>query len=192
MRPAAFSDAGAGADGGFRARGEFASELGEDFWGLRELGLDAELGMGSLRIPSRLYHGRSKQGTGSDDPDASVHCPAPCPDRPSDGSLHRTGPAKEPRWFVPPAFVPLTPAAIEGQIGLLQPFFRARLENADFRLLEDHEIPKGKAPKLVRPKVPPSGKIPIRRKQAEAMAKSASDEGGVNVGTPGKKRKKVD
>lgn len=42
-------------------RGEFTNELGEDFFGLRELGLDTELGMSALRIPSRLFHGRGTE-----------------------------------------------------------------------------------------------------------------------------------
>jgi transcriptional activator SPT7 len=40
--------------------GEFTTELGEDFFGLRDIGLDSELGLSSLRIPSRLFHGRPK------------------------------------------------------------------------------------------------------------------------------------
>lgn len=43
------------------ARGNFTEELGEDFFGLRELGLDKEFGMSSLSIPASLFHGRGKK-----------------------------------------------------------------------------------------------------------------------------------
>ncbi|KAG9086127.1 Transcriptional activator spt7, partial [Ceratobasidium sp. 370] len=40
------------------ALGGFTEELGEDFFGLRELGLERELGLTSLAIPKRLLRGR--------------------------------------------------------------------------------------------------------------------------------------
>jgi len=36
----------------------FAEDLGEDFFGFRELGLDKELGLASFSVPSRLFHGQ--------------------------------------------------------------------------------------------------------------------------------------
>lgn len=39
-------------------RGGFAGELGEDFFGLRELGLDQEFGLTSLSIPRKLLRSR--------------------------------------------------------------------------------------------------------------------------------------
>lgn len=44
--------------------GDFSSALGDDFFGLRELGLEKELGLTSLSVPSRLFHGRAKKDAG--------------------------------------------------------------------------------------------------------------------------------
>ena len=41
--------------------GNFAEELGEDFLGLRELGIDKEFGLSSLSVPSSLFHGRRRR-----------------------------------------------------------------------------------------------------------------------------------
>ena len=49
-------------------RGEFADLLGEDYLGLRELGIAAEFGMSNLSIPKRLLKGKK----GQNKPTASV------------------------------------------------------------------------------------------------------------------------
>jgi hypothetical protein len=41
--------------------GNFADELGEDFLGLRDLGVAQEHGMSSLTVPSSLFYGRKKR-----------------------------------------------------------------------------------------------------------------------------------
>ena len=41
--------------------GNFADELGEDFLGLREMGIDREFGLSSLTVPSSLFYGRRKR-----------------------------------------------------------------------------------------------------------------------------------
>lgn len=41
--------------------GNFADELGEDFLGLRDLGVAREHGMTNLTIPSNLFYGRKKR-----------------------------------------------------------------------------------------------------------------------------------
>ncbi|KAI7954422.1 hypothetical protein MJO28_004822 [Puccinia striiformis f. sp. tritici] len=132
-------------DGEALMTGEFTTELGEDFFGLRDIGLDSELGLSSLRIPSRLFHGRPK-------PDA---------DEASAQEIEEQ-PKPEPRFIKPPEFIPLKPEWIEEQIGLLQPIYRARLETKDFKLKDDDQV--SRLPKIIRPKVPPSGKIPIKRR----------------------------
>lgn len=43
-----------------RGSGSFADAFGEDFLGLRELGIAEELGMSSLTIPKKLLKGRNK------------------------------------------------------------------------------------------------------------------------------------
>ncbi|PLW38984.1 hypothetical protein PCASD_08451 [Puccinia coronata f. sp. avenae] len=136
-------------DGEALMTGEFTTELGEDFFGLRDIGLDSELGLSSLRIPSRLFHGRPKA-----DPDQASAQEA------------EDQPTPEPRFVKPPEFIPLQPEWIEEQIGLLQPIYKARLETKDFKLKDDDQV--ARLPKIIRPKVPPSGKIPIKRRAAPA------------------------
>lgn len=41
-------------------RGNFADSFGEDFLGLRELGIAAEFGLSSLTIPKKLLKGKGK------------------------------------------------------------------------------------------------------------------------------------
>lgn len=40
--------------------GMFGEDLGEDFFGFKELGLDQECNMRSLSVPSRLWFGKDK------------------------------------------------------------------------------------------------------------------------------------
>ncbi|KAI8461395.1 hypothetical protein BY996DRAFT_6667406 [Phakopsora pachyrhizi] len=136
-------------DGEAMMTGEFTNELGEDFFGLRELGLDSELGVSSLKIPSRLFYGRPKTDTNSDLTKPQKH-----------------GLELEPRFVKPIEFVELKREWIGQQIGLLQPVYKARCESKDFGLKDDDKVIK--LPKIFRPKVPPSGKIPIKRRTAPA------------------------
>lgn len=53
-------------------RGNFADSFGEDFLGLRELGIAAEFGLNSLTIPKRLLKGKNKAGV-TDGPLAYVN-----------------------------------------------------------------------------------------------------------------------
>jgi len=41
--------------------GNFTSDLGEDFFGFKELGIDKEFGLASLQVPRRLLLGRAKK-----------------------------------------------------------------------------------------------------------------------------------
>lgn len=166
-------------DGEALMTGEFTNELGEDFFGLRELGLDSELGLSSLRIPSRLFHGKPKTDA----------------DQPSNQELHDQ-PKPEPRFVKPPEFIPLKPEWIEEQIGLLQPIYRARLETKDFKLKDDDQV--AKLPKIMRPKVPPSGKIPIKRRPIpstninSAKGNRPNTEAAADGTQPSKKKAKLD
>lgn len=40
--------------------GNFADSFGEDFLGLRELGIASELGLSNLTVPKRLLRGKNK------------------------------------------------------------------------------------------------------------------------------------
>ena len=42
------------------SRGNFADSFGEDFLGLRELGIADEFGLASLSIPKKLLRGKNK------------------------------------------------------------------------------------------------------------------------------------
>lgn len=44
-------------------RGNFADALGDDFLGLRELGIADEFGMSSLSVPKKLLKGKNKGGS---------------------------------------------------------------------------------------------------------------------------------
>lgn len=45
----------------FDRSGNFADELGEDFLGLRDMGIDKEFGLSSLTVPSSLFYGRRRR-----------------------------------------------------------------------------------------------------------------------------------
>ncbi|KAF8176920.1 hypothetical protein BJ912DRAFT_986398 [Pholiota molesta] len=79
---------------GALAIGEFADLLGEDYLGLRELGIAAEFGMSNLTIPKRLLKGKKGQN------------------KPT--ALKPTEPP--PPYPPPPPFVPLTAAKVDDQI----------------------------------------------------------------------------
>lgn len=48
------------------SRGNFADTLGDDFLGLRELGIAAEFGLSNLTIPKKLLKGKNKAGVKDD------------------------------------------------------------------------------------------------------------------------------
>ncbi|KAJ6626723.1 hypothetical protein B0H10DRAFT_2211001 [Mycena sp. CBHHK59/15] len=95
-------------EGGALTMGDFADALGEDYLGLRELGIAAEFGMSSLSIPKKLLRGKKRLGVGSG---AGIACRTRTPALP---------------YPPPPPFVPLTPAKVDSQIGLLRPYYMGR------------------------------------------------------------------
>lgn len=52
-------------------RGNFADSFGDDFFGLKELGIADEFGLSSLTVPKRLLKGKGKGGI-KEDPEAYV------------------------------------------------------------------------------------------------------------------------
>ncbi|KAH7883356.1 hypothetical protein F5I97DRAFT_1904452 [Phlebopus sp. FC_14] len=88
--------------------GGFSEAFGEDFLGLKELGIAAEFGLTSLSIPKRLLRGR--KGAGGAGGAATAKPTEPPPPYPP-----------------PPPFVPITSRNVEGQIGLLKPYYQERL-----------------------------------------------------------------
>ncbi|KAI5116535.1 hypothetical protein M0805_009046 [Coniferiporia weirii] len=85
--------------------GNFADAFGDDFLGLRELGIASELGLQSLTIPKKLLKGKNRQ-RGAQDGAKPSEPPLPYP--------------------LPPPFVSLESAHVDGQIGLLRGFYMQR------------------------------------------------------------------
>lgn len=142
--------------------GDFTSELGDDFFGFKELGLDKEFRMLLRLIPVYLLHLR-------------LH------------SINNTGPvSKVSKYEDLRDYVPrkLTQADVPQQIGILQPFYRALVEKSEavyvklqkrkgeptqlpapeaFVLVEDDELPQRQ--RNMRPRLQPTGKIPSLKKK---------------------------
>jgi len=85
-------------------RGEFADVLGEDYLGLRELGIADEFGLSALSVPKKLLRGKK----GQNKPVATKITEPPPPFPP------------------PPHFIPFTASMVEDQIGLLQNYYQNR------------------------------------------------------------------
>jgi transcriptional activator SPT7 len=165
LRPA-LADGGADGSGAFNdgsdqfVGGDFAEELGEDFFGFKALGLDSEFGMSSLSVPLHLLHTRLYNTTAV------------------------TGPAAPTTDIFPalPALEPVTKENLQDQIGLVRNFFLAKLHaNDDEPLLEDEELPIKQRPS--RPRLGPTGKItsprkrPLKEQSGNAKKKKKLDNG---------------
>ncbi|EPQ55264.1 hypothetical protein GLOTRDRAFT_138865 [Gloeophyllum trabeum ATCC 11539] len=87
--------------------GNFADALGDDFLGLKELGIADELGLSSLSVPKRLLKGKNKAGPISSAAAKPAEPPPPFPP--------------------PPPFLPLDASNVDEQIGLLKPYYQQRL-----------------------------------------------------------------
>ncbi|KAK4686338.1 transcriptional activator SPT7, partial [Tremellales sp. Uapishka_1] len=97
------------ADGEMLLDGNFAEELGEDFLGLRDLGIDKEFGMTTLNVPTSVFYGRRKRLADAALQGAKVDIPDYPP---------------------PPAFIPVNPSTLSSHLpGLLHAFYAARLES---------------------------------------------------------------
>ncbi|KAG5735985.1 Programmed cell death protein 6 [Termitomyces sp. T112] len=100
-------------EAGVLAIGDFADALGEDYLGLRELGIAAEFGLSNLSIPKKLLSRKKSQK-----PSAAAKPTEPPPPYPP-----------------PPPFLPFTVAKVEDQIGLLKPYFQTRFNQLALSLL---------------------------------------------------------
>ncbi|BEJ14424.1 hypothetical protein CspHIS471_0401910 [Cutaneotrichosporon sp. HIS471] len=95
-------------DGQMLQHGDFAEDLGEDFLGLRELGIDKEFGLSSLSVPKSLFFGRRKR-------DAAALGPK----------------IAEPDYAAAPPFIPLTAGTYKAATpALLHAFYAQRFESA--------------------------------------------------------------
>jgi transcriptional activator SPT7 len=197
LRPALQADAGADGVGAFNdgsdqfVSGDFAEDLGEDFFGFRELGLEREFGLDMLSVPLHLLQTR-------------VH------------NLHQmqtqtTGTTASTLFDALPPLEPITTQNIQEQIGLVKNFFLAKLHaNGDQPLVEDEDLPikqrrprprLGATGKIVSPqKRPPKEQIALakKKKKLESGQAQITDGKGINSSpqkgdntTPAKKKSVV-
>jgi transcriptional activator SPT7 len=176
LRPA-LNDAGADGSGAFNdgseqfIGGDFAEELGEDFFGFKSLGLDKELGLEMLSVPLHLLQSRVRnqyqlqtQTAGTVVADLLEALPPP---------------------------EPVTKENIQEQIGLVKNFFLAKLHaNGDQPLVEDEDLPLkqrrarprlGATGKIVSPqKRPPKEQIALAKKKKKLENGAAQVTDGVN------------
>ncbi|KAF2661616.1 hypothetical protein K491DRAFT_420008 [Lophiostoma macrostomum CBS 122681] len=166
LRPALDGNAGADGAGAFNdgseqfVGGDFAEDIGEDFFGFRELGLDKEFGV-TFSVPLHLLQNRMHNAYAAQ----------------NTSNVTTTGVLME----EPEKFEPVTLQSVPNQIGLVQEWLLAKLhDNSNEALVEDDELPiKQRFPK---PRLPPTGKIssprkrPLREQQQMARKKRKLDE----------------
>ncbi|POS77797.1 bromodomain protein-2 [Diaporthe helianthi] len=188
LRPA-LNDVGPDGAGAFRdgsdqfVGGDFAEELGEDFFGFKALGLDLELGLEVLSVPLHLLQTRVRN---------TFQSQAQTVDAETHDVFEQLPPAE-----------PVTKDNIQDQIGLVKNFFLAKLHaNGDQPLVEDEDLPVkqrrprprlGATGKIVSPqKRPPKEQIALakKKKKLEAGKAQVTDPkpGGPNT-TPEKGKK---
>ncbi|CAN8105031.1 unnamed protein product [Discula destructiva] len=187
LRPA-LNDAGPDGAGAFKdgseqfVGGDFAEELGEDFFGFKALGLDQEFGLEMMSVPLHLLQARVRntyqvQTQNTDEVVADLFEPLP----PSE---------------------PVTKDNIQGQIGVVKNFFLAKLHaNGDQPLVEDEDLPVkqrrprprlGATGKIVSPqKRPPKEQIALakKKKKLEAGKAQTTDPKAGASSTPEKAKK---
>ena len=167
--------------------GDFAEELGEDFFGFRELGLEREFGLGSLSVPLHLLQSRMRAQNQVQDPKyvmplTKIAVNPYIGAKLTDIFLSAAS-TSETSIFVPePHPLPqLTIETLKPQIGLIQNFFLAKLHaQNDAPLVEDEDLPQKQ--RYPKPRLPPSGKITSPRKKV-------IKEPGPGKGHPRKKMK---
>ncbi|KAG8996893.1 Transcriptional activator spt7 [Tulasnella sp. 427] len=89
--------------------GGWGDDLGIDMLGFKEMGLEAELGITAGAIPMRLFWGKKRNGA---------------------AAAEETSAEPPPQYPPPPPFIPFNPSNVDPPIGLLQGFYKERLERA--------------------------------------------------------------
>jgi len=177
LRPALTSEAGADGSGAFNdgsdqfVGGDFAEDLGEDFFGFKALGLDKDFGLEMLSVPLHLLQSRVRNH--------------------HQMQIQTTGAGTTEDIFEAlPTLEAVTKENIQEQISLVKNFFLAKLHaNSDLPLVEDEDLPvKQRRP---RPRLGPTGKIvsPQKRPPKEQIAlakKKKKLESGAAQVTDGK------
>jgi transcriptional activator SPT7 len=154
--------------------GDFAEDIDEDFFGFKELGLDREFGLSTLSVPLHLLQNRMFNAA-----------------NPQSASVSQAVTL----FPVPPPYPRISTDNVSQQIGLLQAFFKGKLDaNRDEPLVEDLELPPKQRPMATKPRLPASGKIPqtglaglTASPQKRAAPPAASKAGGME---PNKKKAK--
>ena len=120
--------------------GDFAEDIDEDFFGFKELGLDREFGLSTLSVPLHLLQNRMFNAA-----------------NPQSTTVSQSVTLFPP----PPPYARISTDNVSKQIGLLQAFFKGKLNsNRDEPLVEDLELPPKQRPMATKPRLPASGKIP--------------------------------
>lgn len=175
LRPA-LTDGGADGSGAFNdgseqfVGGDFAEELGEDFFGFKALGLDKELGLEMLSVPLHLLQSRVRNQYQM--------------------QTQTVGTATADLFEPLPPLEPVTKENIQEQLGLVKNFFLAKLHaNGDQPLVEDEDLPVKQ--RRARPRLGATGKIvsPQKRSPKEQIAlakKKKKLESGLAQITDGK------
>ncbi|KAL2752130.1 hypothetical protein ACRALDRAFT_2114283 [Sodiomyces alcalophilus JCM 7366] len=176
LRPALTQDAGQDGAGAFNdgseqfISGDFAEDLGEDFFGFKSLGLDRELGLDMLSVPLHLLQARVRNQYQM--------------------QTQAVGTAAADLFEPLQGLDAVTKENIQDQIGLVKNFFLAKLHaNGDAPLVEDEDLPvKQRRP---RPRLGATGKIvsPPKRPPREQIAlakKRKKLESGLAQATDGK------
>ena len=162
--------------------GDFAEDLGEDFFGFKDLGLDKEFNMASLSVPLHLLQNRMRSANQAQNPRCVSKPPTFCKTILMSFSALSSTPLSD----LPPP-LPLNPVTINNiktEIGLVQEFFLAKLHaNSDQPLIEDDDLPQKQ--RFPKPRLPPTGKITSPRKRP-------LKEQGPGKGHPRKKMKMAD
>lgn len=143
--------------------GDFSNDLGDDFFGFKELGLDKEFNMLSSSIPIYLLHSRLNSSYNSN------------------GNAIKINKFNDLNEYTNQA---LRGAEIDQQIGILKPFFTNLLEKSKahyikvqkknglstelpgmshFMLIDDDDLPQKQ--RNIRPRLPPTGKIAAPKKK---------------------------
>lgn len=165
LRPA-LDNAGADGVGAFNdgseqfVGGDFAEDIGEDFFGFRELGLDKEFGL-NISVPLHLLQNRMHNAYATQNTSNVSTAGALMPE--------------------PLKFEPVTRQNLNGEIGIVHDWFKRKMtETSNEALVEDEDLPpKQRFPK---PRLPPTGKIssprkrPLREQQQMARKKRKLDE----------------
>lgn len=177
LRPA-LVDAGADGEGAFNdgseqfVTGDFATDLQEDYFGFKELGLDKEFGLSFINVPMHLLQSK-------------VH-------NVYQGNNANSATGTNLLFEALPPFQPVTVESIQNEIQLVKNFFLAKLHaNGDEPLIEDEDLPQKQ--RFPKPRLPPTGKItsprkrPLKEQAGNAKKKKKLDSGAAMDVTSGAK-----